>query len=143
MKDPNAPEQDDDGNSVVVYRTGVVYELDMVAEAMTRAGIPHFRRRESIGGLSFAMPVMPAGNPGDLYAIVVPQTWAVRAKHFIASLPVSQDAEPGFWGFRSPPKGLSSQWAWVLVVGLGIVVVWTVVCCSGRTRVSNGASCCS
>jgi len=127
MKDLRSPEHTDDGNSVVVYRTGMVYELDMVADAMTRAGIPYFRRAESIGGLSFAMPVMPSMTPGDLYAIVVPESWADRAKHFIDSLPVSQGSEPGFWGFRSPPKGLSSQWAWVLVVGLGLVFIWTLV----------------
>jgi hypothetical protein len=127
MKYLKTPEQTDGGNSVVVYRTGIVYEFDMVADAMTRAGIPYFRREESIGGLSFAMPVMPSMTPGDLYAIVVPESWADRAKHFIASLPVAQGAEPGFWGFRSPPKGLSSQWAWVLVMGLSLVFIWTLV----------------
>ena len=121
-----SPEQTDDRNSVVVYRTGILYEFDMVADAMTRAGIPYFKRDESIGGLSFAMPVMPSSTPGDLYVIVVPESWADRAKHFIASLPVSQGAEPGFWGFRTPPRGLSSQWAWVLVVGLGLVFLWTL-----------------
>ena len=119
-------EQTDEGNSVVVYRTGTVYEFDMVAEAMTRAGIPYFRRRESIGGLSFAMPVMPSMAPGDLYAIVVPETWADRAKHFIAALPVSQGAQARASAFRSS-KELTSQWAWVLVVGLGLVFIWTIV----------------
>ena len=126
MKDLKPLEQDDDGNSVVVYRTGVVYEFDMVADAMTRAGIPYFKRKESIGGLSFAMPVMPSMAPGDLYAIVVPETWAERAKHFIAELPVSQGAQANSSGFRSS-KALSSQWAWVLVAGLGLVVLWTIV----------------
>jgi hypothetical protein len=126
MKDLETPEQTDDGKSVVVYRTGIVYEFDMVADAMTRAGIPYFRRRESIGGLSFAMPVMPSMAPGDMYAIVVPETWAARAKHFVAALPVSQGAQAGAPGFRSS-KELTSQWAWVFVVGLGLLFIWTIV----------------
>ena len=129
MKDEKSRAQTDggnDSNSVAVYRTGVVYEFDIVADAMTRAGIPYFKRRESIGGLSFAMPVMPSMAPGDLYAIVVPETWAERAKHFIAELPVSHGAQASASGFRSS-KALTSQWAWVLVVGLGLVVLWTIV----------------
>jgi hypothetical protein len=126
MKDLEPPEQTADGNSVVVYRTGILYEFDMVTDAMTRARIPYFRRKESIGGLSFAMPVMPSMAPGDMYAIVVPETWAARAKHFIIALPVSQGDQASASAFRSS-KELTSQWAWVLVVGLGLVVVWTIV----------------
>ncbi len=129
MKGQKSREQTDGGNessSVAVYRTGVVYEFDIVADAMTRAGIPYFKRRESIGGLSFAMPVMPSMAPGDLYVIVVPETWAERAKHFIAELPVSQGVQANASSFRSS-KALTSQWAWLLVVGLGLVVLWTIV----------------
>jgi hypothetical protein len=126
MKDVKSPDKNDEG-TVAIYRTGILSEFDMVADALTRGGIPYVRRRESIGGLSFAMPVAPAMAPGESYAIVVPEAWADRAKHFVAAMPVSRGAAPGFWGFRSPPKGLSSQWAWVLVVGLGLVVIWTIV----------------
>jgi hypothetical protein len=114
MKDLEPPEQTDDGGSVVVYRTGIIYEFDMVADAMTRAGIPYFRRRESIGGFSFAMPVMPSMAPGDMYAIVVPETWADPAKHFIAALPVSQGIRlalrPSGRPRSSPASGRGFLW---------------------------------
>lgn len=126
MKNLNPPEGTEEGNPVVVYRTGIVYELDMVADAMTRAGIPYFRRRESIGGLSFAMPVMPSMAPGEMYAIVVPETWADRAKHFIAALPVAQGDQASASGFRSS-RELTSQWAWALVAGLGLLFILAIV----------------
>jgi hypothetical protein len=126
MKGRNPPGQSDDGSSVVVYRTGILYEADMVADAMTRAGIPFFRRKESIGGLSFAMPAAPSMAPGDIWAIVVPGTWADRAKHFVAELPVPRAAEQGVRGFQ-PPEKLLIRWSWVLVVGLALVFIWTIV----------------
>ena len=113
---------------VVVYRTRVLYEADMVAEAMTRAGVPFFRRMESIGGLSFAMPVPPPmGAPGALWAIAVPGSWVDRAAHFIAKLPVSQEIEPGKRGFRPPGvKEFFRGWAWLFVVAIVLVLVWTI-----------------
>lgn len=121
--------QPEEGSSVVVYRTGLVSEFDMVADAMSRAGIPYFRRMESIGGLSFAMPVMPAGGPGTLWAIVVPEIWADRAKHLISKLPIPQGAEPHVWSAAAPPqkKAPSIYWAWVFVVSAVLLLVWSMI----------------
>jgi hypothetical protein len=117
----------DESSSVVVYRTRLVYELDVVADALSRAGIPHFRRGESIGGLSFAMPVMPTMAPSTIWAIVVPESWADRARHFIASLPVSQDAEPKSLGTPSSVRPSSRSWAWLFVLGMALLLGWTVI----------------
>jgi hypothetical protein len=123
------PDQPEEGSSVVVYRTGVVYELDLVADGMSRAGIPYFRRMETIGGLTSAMPVMPAGGPGTLWTIVVPWTWADRAEHFIAKLPVPQGAEPHVWSSAAPPqkKKRPFYWAWVFVIGAVLLLVWSMI----------------
>ena len=122
------PDKAEDGRSVVVYRTGVVLELDLVADAMSRAGIPYFRRMESIGGLSFAAPVMPAGGPGTLWAIVVPESWADRARHFIATLPVPQGVEPHVWTSAAPSQRKPSfSWAWVFVIGAVLLLLWSMI----------------
>jgi hypothetical protein len=123
------PDQPEDGRSVVVYKTGFVYELDIVADALSRADIPYFRRMESIGGLTFAMPVMPAGGPGTLWTIVVPETCAERAKHFISKLPVPQGAEPHVWSAAAPPQEKKPYfyWAWVFVIGAALLVVWSMI----------------
>jgi LPXTG-motif cell wall-anchored protein len=121
-------DQPEDEGSVVVYRTGYVNELDIVSEALSRAGIPYFRRMESIGGLSFAVPVMPAGGPGTLWAIVVPESWAERARHFIARLPVPQGAQPHVWSSPAPPpKTGSFSWGWLLVIGALLLLLWSMI----------------
>src|SRR5262245_12961470 len=78
---------------VVVYRTSQLHEADIVAEALKSAQIPFFRRIETLGGLSTAMPVSPPPGllPGNFWAIAVPGTWVNRAVRFVAKLPVSQE----------------------------------------------------
>jgi hypothetical protein len=102
---------------VVVYRSGVLYEADIVAEALARAKIPHSRREESSSGLTFAMPAAPSMGPGDPWAILVPEGWAGRAGKFIAKLPVPQDPTPGVWGFRPRPEVKQCFKQWVAVPG--------------------------
>jgi hypothetical protein len=122
-------ERSTQGDSVVVYRSGVLYEADLVAAALERARIPHFRREESSSGLAFAMPVAPSMGPGDIWAILVPQTWADRAERFIAELPVSHDPNPGVWRFRPRPdvKRFFKQWAWIYVVGVLAALLWSII----------------
>jgi len=114
----------DDDDPVVVYRTKLLHEADMVAEAMSRAQIPHFRRVETIGGLSAAMPAAPPPGllPGDFYAIVVPTRWATRASRFIAALPVPQEIRSTHRtpGVREMFQGRT--WIFVLAVLLTLLL---------------------
>ena len=114
---------------VVVYRTRVLHEADMVAEAMSRAQMPCVRRVETLGGLSTAMPLNPPPGllPGNLWAIAVPRSWAERAVHFIAELPVSQEPEPS-GEFRAPGvKEFFHGWTWLFVFGIVLALLWTVI----------------
>ena len=107
----------------------------MVADALKRAQIPFFRREESLSGVTFAMPAAPSMGPGDLWAILVPETWANRAEHFIAQLPVSHDPNPGPWGFRPRPevKKFFRQWAWASLVAILAALVFSVISmCRGQ-----------
>ena|ERR1700730_17857005 len=92
------------GDSVVVYRSGQLYEVDMVANCLEEDDVPFFRRQESSSGLSFAMPAAPTMGPGIAWAIVVPRSAVSRARGIIRSLPVSQDLYPGPWAFRPTPR---------------------------------------
>jgi hypothetical protein len=114
------------GEQVVAYRSGRLYEFDMVADALEAAGVPYFRREESSSGLSFAMPVMPVQGPGITWAILVPRRALRRAKRIIVGLPVSQDMHPGVWGFK--PTARSKSFFRVYgVLCLGIVLLtWAV-----------------
>jgi len=118
---------DESDNSVVVYRTSVLLEADIVAEAMERAKIPYFRRLETVGGLSAAMPANPPAGllPGGFWAIVVPGSWATRAARFISGLPVSQQvpashAMPG-------AKDMFEGWTWILVLAIIVALLWTII----------------
>ena len=75
------------------------------------------------------MPFAPSMGPGDTWAIVVPASWEDRARHFIARLPVSQDPNPGVWGFRPTPevKRFFKQWSLLYVIGIILVFIWSVI----------------
>ena len=83
----------DSDDPVVVYRTLLLHEADIVAESLSRAEIPYFRRVETSGGLSTALAASPPPGllPGNRFAIAVPGRWAMRARRFIVKLPVSQE----------------------------------------------------
>ncbi len=123
------PDLTEEANSVVVYPTGFLCEFDIVTEALTCVGIPYFRRVESIGGLSCAMPVLPTMGPGTLWAVVVPESWADRARHFIARLPVPHGTEPHVWSSSAPSQEMPPRfyWAWVFGIGAAILLVWSFI----------------
>jgi hypothetical protein len=120
----NLPENDD---PVVVYRTRFLHEADMVAEAMDRAQMPHFRRVATIGGLSAAMPANPGPGllPGSFFAIAVPGSWATRAERFVEKLPVSPEPPSSH---RMPGwRDMFQGWTWVFVLAILLVLILGVI----------------
>ncbi len=115
------------GDPVVVYRTGLLHEVDIVSEALKRARIPYFRRVETIGGLSAIVPVNPAPGqmPGSLFAVAVPGQWVDRAERFIATLPVSQEVRASHQmpGVKEMFKG----WTWIFVAAILLALIWGVI----------------
>jgi hypothetical protein len=112
----------------VVFRSGLLHEADLVADSLERAGIPFYRQVESASGLVFAMPVAPAPGPGVAWLIVVPTRRSAAARKVIRRLPVTLDPSPGFWGFhpRAEVKTFYRQYAWLYVIGVALVLLWTV-----------------
>jgi hypothetical protein len=121
--DEGAIERDD---PVIVYRTSTLYEADMVAEALERAHIPFFRRVETLGGFSTAMPVSPPPGllPGSFWVVAVPGRLAHRAARFIAKLPVTQQLPATH---RMPGvRDLFEGWTWLFVLAILLALAWTI-----------------
>jgi hypothetical protein len=119
------PAEDDD--PVVVYRTGVLLDADIVAEAMRRAQIPHVRRMEMIGGWSVAMPANPGPGmlPGNFFAIAVPRHLVKQATHFVARLPVSREVPSSH---RMPGvREMFQGWTWIFVLAILLVLILGVI----------------
>ena len=118
-----AIERDD---PVVVYRTSALHEADIVAEALERVHIPLFRRIETLGGLSTAMPVSPPPGllPGSFWIVAVPGKFARRAARFISRLPVTQQlpATHRMPGVRDVFQG----WTWLFVLAILLALAWTI-----------------
>jgi len=112
----------------VVFRSGLLYEADMVADALDRKGIPFYRQLEVASGLTFAMPVNPVPGPGEAFLVLVSERRFTAARKIIATLPVSMDSSPGIWGFHPRPevKKFYKQYAWFYVVGMALVFLWTL-----------------
>ena len=127
MNDEGSVSVAESDDPVVVYRTRYLHEVDLVAEAMSRAQMPHFRRIATIGGLSAAMPANPAPGllPGSFFAIAVPGSWAERAERFVAKLPVSQGIPSTH---RMPAiRDMFQGWTWIFVLAMLLVLILGVI----------------
>jgi hypothetical protein len=82
----------------MIFKTGKLYELDMVASALKERGIPFFQRQETASGVRFAV-TQPAMGPGVWYSVLVPEPVADDALAVLAELPVEPTTEPDVWSF--------------------------------------------
>jgi hypothetical protein len=116
-------------DAVVAFRTGLLHEADMVADALERAGVPHYRQVEAASGLTFAMPIAPVQGPGAAWLVLIPQKSAARARQVIRRLPVSDAPSPGMWGFQPRPevKRFYKQYAWVFIVAFSLALLWDLI----------------
>jgi len=103
-------------DSVVVLRTGRLFEADMAVLALETAGIPHYRQEESSSGLVFAMPAAPSAGPGILWVIRVPEAVAEQAHSILEELPMEIEESPGVWGFAPTKDAKSFHKGWALAI---------------------------
>jgi hypothetical protein len=113
----------------LVFRTGLLHELDLVADALGAAGIPHSLQDESVTGLPSAMSVVPAPGFGGFWNVLVPKGSKASARTIIKRLPVHDDRNPGVWGFHPRPevKKFYRQYGWFLLVGLALAIIWDLI----------------
>ena len=110
---------------VVIFRTGLLHEADLVAGALEGQGIPYYRRMEALGGPEFAMPYAPSNGPGTSWAVHVPRQAVAEAREVIRALPVTHQVAPGPWAFR-PTAGAKVLWrVYAIIVLVGLAVAYS------------------
>lgn len=117
---------EDDGDWVVLLRTGQLLEADLAASSLEEAGIPHYRQEESSGGLTVAMPAAPSAGPGVWWVVQVPAAMAEEARSILETLPIEVDDSPGVWDFAPTERGRSffRSWAWAYLVLFALALLW-------------------
>jgi hypothetical protein len=112
----------DHRSDIVAFRSGLLYEADMVADALSEAGVPFYRRSEVLGGPEFAMPVAASPGPGTVRTVLVPAQSSSLAASVIESLPVTHVASPGAWSFNPKPRAKQ-----LLIIGSAILLaLWLI-----------------
>ena len=82
---------EESGSAEFFYSSGYLYEVDLVAEELERAGISFYRFIETMGVRSQMSAAVPAGSlPGSRFVVAVPEPDAARARALVASLPMSR-----------------------------------------------------
>ena len=127
-RDTNAP-----ANAVVVFRSAVPGETDMIASVLADAGIHGVVRRGIAGGLQLSM--LDGGlTPGQDLVLAVPTIAEAKAREIIESirpadldpaygLPSSSDEAPPITG---PPRAARATARVLLLLLLGPIVVGVV-----------------
>lgn len=85
---------------VVAFRTGQLYEMQMVEQALEAAGIPSYRLLDELGIGEIAMPAIPAMGPGVEFLVIISEQDSRRAHQVIQRLPFASHPEEGVWAFR-------------------------------------------
>lgn len=92
-------------SDICIYRTGQLWEADLVCATFDEQGIPYYRRAETSGGLVTAMPLAAAPGVGVWFTIWVPREAADRARAAFAHLPLEEDHAPDVLDLRPSLRG--------------------------------------
>lgn len=117
---PDARLLDAGGESVVVLRTGRLFEADLAASTLEEAGVPYYRQEQSSSGAVFEMPAAPTPGPGTWWVVRVPTAVAEEARFVLEQLPLGLDDSPGVWDFGPTPEAKSffKSWAFATLLFL-------------------------
>ena len=106
--------------TIVVYRTGKVYQFDMVVGALQTKNIPVFTREETSGGLNLALPATLTAGPGTWWSIRVPVSCQKQAQELIDQLPCDKGFNPAVWDGIDPAVR-SSMRLYYKIIAIGIL----------------------
>ncbi len=90
---------------VAVMRTGRLWEVEMVENALAKAGIPHYQQSETSRGLVLAKQLSPSMGPGEWWSFWVPKSLRSEVEEILATLPIDVTTNPGVWHFNPPAEG--------------------------------------
>jgi hypothetical protein len=111
---------------ICLFKTGKLYELDMVGDALQKQRIPFFKQVETSSGLRFAMPFQPSMGPGTWYVILVPENAFGDAKKILEDLPIEVSTNPDIWHFGTSDR-VKSGWRFYVWIVLGLTFFSLVI----------------
>lgn len=121
--------QDASMDYLTFFKTGKVYEFDLIVEQLDRSEIPFRTQNETIGGLSTATGIMPNSGPGIWQKIEIPIAFRHRAHLILAGLNVDPKTNPDVWD-NSPTeevkKGLKLNAAMGIIIFGAILIAGLV-----------------
>jgi hypothetical protein len=120
---------EDKADFTVAFRTGRIWEYDMVVNTLKDNGIPFQSFEESSSGLRLAMPLRPTPGPGVWWGISVPKQHLEKVNSLLSELPIDVTTEPDIWHFSSSGKvklGLKI-YAWIALALLAVSFLYGVV----------------
>lgn len=109
-------------SDIVVLKTSLLYEVQMLTDALKEAGIPYYQEMSNFAGVRLAMPAWPVQGPGTFYTVFVPEIAAEDAQTILAELPITADNNPGMWSFNPKP------WAKKFFIAMAIISlgIWAI-----------------
>ena len=111
----------DNFSPTVIFRTGKVYEFDLVLNHLDAAGIPTFTQNQTSSGLRLAIPATLTGDAGNWWTIGVPEEYIAQAKELISELPCDQKTDPEVWDFATSKSKQNLKFIYRILVLIGIV----------------------
>jgi len=115
-------------NNITVFRTGKVYEFDMVRNELDDARIPTFSQEQTSAGLRLATPATLTADAGTWWSISVPEEYAEQAQQIILSLPCDHKTDPEVWDFATPTAKQNLQWFYRINAALWVLgLLWYVI----------------
>ena len=93
-----------EANFVEVFRTGRLWEIELVASELTKKELPFFQQEITSSGLKLAKPLATSMGPGCWWAILTPENNKVKAEELISKLPIEITKNPGIWHFSGTGK---------------------------------------
>ncbi|KPK95192.1 hypothetical protein AMJ80_05195 [bacterium SM23_31] len=109
---------------VVIFKTGKIFELDMVTNVLQEKGIPFYTQEESLSGIKLAMSLQPTMGPGIWYSVLVPEKAAKDAKFIISELPIDIGTNPDIWDF-GPSKVTKRSWK---IFAWSVLLIFALMC---------------
>ena len=116
-------------NHVLIFRTGILWEIDMAREKLKEAEIPHFVQEETLSGIRTAFLATPASGVGITWKLMVPEIAVNEAKEILEQLPIDLNKNPGFWDFTTNKNVIKGTkiYAWIILILLGITLTMGLI----------------
>jgi hypothetical protein len=120
---------EDDADFTVIFKTGRIWEYDMVVNTLKDKDIPFQSFEESSSGLRFAMPLRATPGPGVWWGVSVPQQHIEKAGSLLSELPIDVTTTPDVWHFSSSTKvktGLKI-YAWIVLAFTAASLIYKII----------------